>query len=57
MLALTTIETSSWGFRMPDFAIRLLLITYFEDTLLPNGIYGFSGCGMAIFTRPPCPGH
>lgn len=31
---------------MAEFAMHLYLITYFEDTLLPNALYGFSACGM-----------
>lgn len=42
---LTFVTGSSLGFRMIEFAVPLLLITYFSDTLLPNAIYGFTSCG------------
>lgn len=33
---------------MAEFAIHLYLITYFEDTLLPNALYGFISSGTLV---------
>ena len=43
---------SMLGFRIVEFAVPLLLITYFKDTLLPNAIYGFSSCGRSLNMLP-----
>ncbi|KAL1951323.1 hypothetical protein VTO73DRAFT_472 [Trametes versicolor] len=40
--------SNSWGQRTAEFAIYLLLVTLFPDTLLPASIYGFATTGSAM---------
>ncbi|RDX51160.1 hypothetical protein OH76DRAFT_1401935 [Lentinus brumalis] len=40
--------SNSWGLRTAEFAVYLLLVTLFPDTLLPASIYGFVTTGVAI---------
>ncbi|EMD37530.1 FPN1 iron exporter [Gelatoporia subvermispora B] len=41
--------SNSWGIRTAEFAIYLLLVTLFPDTLLPASLYGLFTTGFAIF--------
>ncbi|KAI0354576.1 hypothetical protein OH77DRAFT_1404701 [Trametes cingulata] len=40
--------SNSWGLRTAEFAVYLLLVTLFPNTLLPASIYGFATTGAAI---------
>ncbi|KAI0778796.1 Ferroporti-1 [Trametes elegans] len=40
--------SNSWGSRTAEFAVYLLLVTMFPDTLLPASIYGFATTGVAV---------